>query len=82
MATAVDNASAAVVTSSTQATCLRAQAGRASGARASRAGKFMGISISGESVSNLSRRSRRMPAPIRPDLGEGFDEQGRFCVLG
>jgi hypothetical protein len=54
MATAVDNASAAVVTSSTQAMCFGAQAGRASGARASRAGKFMGISISGESVSNLS----------------------------
>jgi hypothetical protein len=35
-----------------------------------------------ESVSDSAQESRGMPAPIRPDLGEDFDEQGRFCVFG
>jgi hypothetical protein len=28
------------------------------------------------------RDSRSMPASFRPDLGEGFDEEGQFYVLG
>jgi len=35
-----------------------------------------------ESVSDLPGDSRPIPAWIRPELGERFDEQGQFYVLG
>jgi hypothetical protein len=70
-ATAVDNASAAVMINSTSAMgrCLGAQPWRLSRSHALRRTNVLGISISSNQSSNLLRP---MPAPVRPELGEGF----------
>jgi hypothetical protein len=39
----------------------------------------LGMSISTNQSTHLLRR---MPAPVRPELGEGFDEEGQICGFG
>jgi hypothetical protein len=41
--------------------------------------KGLGMSISTNQSTHLLRR---MPAPVRPELGEGFDEEGQICGFG
>jgi hypothetical protein len=78
-ATAVDKASAAVVINSTKAIerCFGAQTWRASVIPV-RGRNVFGMSISTNQCPRIGlqwvNRSRPMPARIRPDLGEGFDE--------
>src|SRR5438552_13688422 len=82
-ATAVDSASAAVVISSTKAMerCPAAQERRCSCSIP--LGGVDDLDMSAPRISfRTSRDSRDMSAPIRPDYGEGFDEEGQFYVLG
>jgi len=39
----------------------------------------LGMTISANQSTHLSRR---MPARIRPELGEGFGEERQICVFG
>src|SRR5438552_8757658 len=80
-ATAVDNASAAVMINSTRAIerCLGAQSWRLSRYNALRRTNVLGISISSIQSSNLWRP---MPASVRPELGEDFGEEGQICGFG
>jgi len=39
----------------------------------------LGMSISANQSTHLSRR---MPASIRPELGEGIGEEGQICGFG
>jgi hypothetical protein len=80
-ATAVDKASAAVVINSTRVMgrCLGAGPGRAPGLIPVGLVNGLGMSISANQSTHLSRR---MPAWIRPELGEGFGEEGQICVFG
>jgi hypothetical protein len=80
-ATAVDKASAAVVINSTRVMgrCLGAGPGRAPSLIPVGLVNGLGMSISANQSTHLSRR---MPARIRPELGEGFGEEGQICVFG
>jgi hypothetical protein len=80
-ATAVDKASATMVINSTRAMerCLGAGPWRASCLIPVRPVNGLGMSISTNRSNHLSRP---MPAPVRPELGEGFDEEGQICVFG
>src|SRR5262249_24004108 len=80
-ATAVDRASAAVVINSTRVMgrCLGAGPGRAQGLIPVGLVNRLGTSISANQSTHLSRR---MPARIRSELGEGIGEERQICVFG
>jgi hypothetical protein len=80
-ATAVDKASAAVMINSTRVMerCLGAGPGRAPGLIPVILVNGLGMSISANQSTHLSRR---MPASIRPELGEGIGEEGQICGFG
>jgi hypothetical protein len=59
--------------------CLGTQPWRTSCSSLVRPVNALGMSISTNQSANFLRP---MPAPIRPELGGGFDEEGQICVLG
>jgi hypothetical protein len=72
-ATAVDNASAAVVINSTNRIERRLPPAGCGGAQPVVQIKTMDMGVSANQFRLLIRNSRRTAARVRPDLGEGID---------